>query len=246
MREETKTVNNVPITLPIGWGYDPKANRDDYASYLTEERGWREVMHHLHALTTVLAKHVGALKPKTGNVLHAFGGLGATAQVIQHVDPRYQHFFWERSDKCIEYLQAKGWQNVVKVEDSMKVLEETDLRAFDIVIFDPSLGTILSPGIIPAWDYMAKFKVPLTWVSDFACSKLHLNGRAYARVFDGVVTQNAESYAASYDNFLRQRGRSIVDAIRDSFEMYFVIKPLTPKTPKFSYNSFNNPIPRMV
>ncbi len=241
MREETKVINGYSITLPVGWRYDPKANRDDYASYITEERGWREIMHHLTALTTVLVKYI---KPRTARrVLHAFGGLGATAQVIRQASPGAVHTFWERSEACCEYLRSKGWGDVSHVEDSMKRLKDFDLNDFDVIIFDPSLGTILSPGVIEAWDIMGASDVPLIWVSDFATSKLHLNGKAYGRVF-GFDTPTPELYALGYDKFLRNRGRGIIEAIRDSFEMYFVIKT---KVSKFPYipqsNSF---IPRMV
>lgn len=241
MRLETKTINGFPITLPVGWGFDEKANRDDYASYITEERGWREIMHHLHALTTVLAPHTVRVWQKLKHpirVLHAFGGLGATAQVIQHVIPSADHIFWERSEKCCEYL-SKGWDNVHHVKDSMQHMTNVDLKQFDVIIFDPSLGTIMSPGIVEAWDYMCGFRIPLTWVSDFATSKLHLNGRHYARIFDGLETPTPELYATGYDKFLRKRGRSIIEAIRDSFEMYFVIVPASKST-------FKQPITRMT
>lgn len=244
MKEETKDINGFKITLPVGWKFDPKANRDDYASYITEERGWREIMHHLHALTTVLAPNLKALRYKLPlRVLHAFGGLGATAQVIQQVEPESTHTFWERSKECCEYLMDKKWDNVLHVEDSMKVLEQTDLKMYDVIIFDPSLGTILSPGIVRAWDVMAVVDTPLIWVSDFATSKLHLNYRAYAKVF-GVETPNAEMYAQGYDHFLRQRGKRIIDAIRDSFEMYFVIVPDKVKNGK--KQTFPRPIPKMA
>lgn len=237
MREETKTINGFEITLPVGYKYDPKANRDDYSSYITEERGWREIMHHMEALTTVLAPHVKRIQPH--RVLHAFGGLGATAQVIQQVVPGAEHVFWERSQECCEYLRSAGWADVSHINDSMKFMEQIDLKQFDVIIFDPSLGTIMSPGIVQAWDYMGKFKVPLTWVSDFATSKLHLNGKHYARMFDGLETPTPELYATGYDKFLRKRGRSIIEAIRDSFEMYFVIIPASRKT-------FPQPIKRMI
>lgn len=239
MKEETKIINGFDITLPVGWGYDPKANRDDYASYITEERGWREIMHHLHALTTVLAPHVKKLQPQ--RVLHAFGGLGATAQVIKQVAPDAEHEFWERSEKCCEYLRSKKWEHVTHVADSMLLMEQINLSNWDVIIFDPSLGTVLSPGVIKAWDRMGQFKTPLIWVSDFATSKLHLNGKAYARVFDGQVCNTPELYCDGYNKFLHKRGKRIVDAIRDSFEMYFVIKPNGR-----SKETWRHPIPRMV
>lgn len=244
MYEETKDINGFKITLPVGWGYDPKANRDDYASYITEERGWREIMHHLHALTTVLSHQVTNIASRNVKlrVLHAFGGLGATAQVIRQVDPKAEHTFWERSEKCCEYLLSKGWGNVTKVEDSMKYMRDVDLGRYHVIIFDPSLGTILSPGIIESWDYMSQFTVPLTWVSDFATSKLHLNGKAYGRVF-GFDTPTPELYAEGYDKFLRSRGRGIIEAIRDSFEMYFAIKMKTGV--KFPYSA-GRPVPKMA
>ena len=245
MREETKDINGFKITLPVGWSYDPKANRDDYASYITEERGWREIMHHLHALTTVLApavRLIGDRYSRPLKVLHAFGGLGATAQVIQQVT-NSEHTFWERSVDCVKYLEGK-WKDVHLVEDSLKEMGGVDLSKYNIIIFDPSLGTILSPGIMTAWDALGAYDTQLIWVSDFATSKLHLNGKAYARAFDGLETPTPELYAEGYDQFLRKRGKRIVNAIRDSFEMYFVITPNKVKNGKMP--TFPRPIPKMT
>ena len=218
MKEETVVVNGFSITLPIGLAYNPKERRDDYASYLTPDKGLKDVRHHLLALTTLLAPQVS---PKTKHVLHMFGGLGATAQVIHQIAPKAEHTFWERSESCCKYLSDE-WDNVHHVEDSFKFMKEVDMAKFDVIIFDPSLGSILSPGVLEFWDHISKFHPYLIFVSDMATSKLHLNGKAYARVF-GVETWNADDYAEAYDIYLRSLGKRIIGGIRDKFEMYFVV-----------------------
>lgn len=220
MKLHTEVVNGIPITLPLGLDYRPEERRDDYTSYLSEEKGFKEVNHHLKALTTLLARNV---QPNTQRVLHAFGGLGATAQVVRHMAPNSIHTFWERSLSCVDYLK-KEWDDVHHVEDSFKKFMETNLAVYDLVIFDPSLGSILSPGIVEAWGHMSHFPRIKVWVSDMATSKIHLNGKAYARVFREPVW-SAEAYAFEYDQFLRQRGKRIIGATRDSFEMYFMVGP---------------------
>lgn len=216
-------VNDYTIAIPRGLGYDPKANRDDYISYVESKRGIKELHHHFQALTTLLAPRVKALRPKPRSVLHAFGGLGVTAQVLNQAVPGMHHVFWERSPQCCGYLN-KEWGNCVLVEDSHDYVLKQDLAPYDIIVFDPSLGSIKSQGMIESLVYIAKFSPRLLWVSDMAVSKLHLNGGAYASVF-GEATPTPESYAHGYDEFLRSLGLCITGAIRDSFEMYFVIQP---------------------
>ena len=223
MREETIVVNGYKITLPVGLDYNPKERRDDYASYLTEDKGLKDVRHHLEALTTVLAENI----PKTTKaVFHPFGGLGATAQVIQQRAPKSYHIFWERSQTCHDYLVSKwGERKVELVKNSMEQVHKVDLSPFDVIIFDPSLGSILTPGVVEFWDYAATAAPDaLIWTSDMARSKLHLNGRSYKRVF-GDETWTEEAYADAYDHFLRARGKSILAGAADKFEMYFLVGP---------------------
>lgn len=224
---EVINVNGYNISIPRGLDYDPRANRDDYISYVEGKRGIAELQHHFQALTTVLAPAVKALPVKPRKVLHAFGGLGVTAQILDQAVPNMGHVFWERSPQCCEFLK-KEWGNCEQVEDSHDHILTVSLDPYDVIIFDPSLGTIKSPGVARSLQYMAKYKPPLIWISDMAVSKLHLNGNSYKAEF-GVGTFTPEEYAYEYDRFLRSLGMCITGAIRDSFEMYFIVQPTPPR-----------------
>lgn len=234
----TEQYGKFKITLPLDLEHATGAQRRDaYQGYLTPEKKFREVRHHHIALTEMLAPAVAALHEPT-LCLHPFGGLGATAQVIHQVNPKIKHQFWERDPTCLGWLEKTYKRGVILVEDSFPKLMTTELAPYDIIIFDPSLGSIKSEGVVEAWQYMATFQPPLIFVSDMATSKLHLNGAAYRSVF-GVETWTPEDYATGYDDFLRHLGLCITDAIRDSFEMYFVVQPVRKAR-------FKQPIRKMV
>ena len=212
------------ITLPLDLPHAGGAQRRDaYQGYLTPEKKFREVRHHHIALTEMLAPAVKRLHDPVV-CLHPFGGLGATAQIIHQANPKIKHQFWERDPICFEWLQRTYKRGVTLVEDSFTKLLQTELTPYDIIIFDPSLGSIKSDGVIQAWEHIGRFQPPLIFVSDMATSKLHLNGAAYRSVF-GVETWTTEEYALAYDSFLRHLGLCITQAIRDSFEMYFIVEP---------------------
>lgn len=217
--------------------------RDSYQDFLQNNAAL--VRRHLTCLTTLLPHHMCA--GSTRRVLHVFGGVGATAQVIdatladQGLEPA-EHVFWERDPVLVEYLENEYPQHeVVHVEDSYRRLIDCDLdwlKTFDSIMFDPSVSTIKTPLIKECWAKIAAANPDLVWLSDTACAKIHLNAKFYEKDFAAPVTPpTAEGYLTAYDNWLRStHALRIADAMREAAETYCVILP--------GYgNSFPIPIP---
>lgn len=79
MRQDVLEINGYKIFLPIGLEETMDTPvRDSYQTFL--KNSTNDVRRHLTCLTTLLPPEIKHLKePK---ILHAFGGLGASAQVI--------------------------------------------------------------------------------------------------------------------------------------------------------------------
>jgi hypothetical protein len=228
MRQETLEVNGFKIVLPIGLEETMNTKvRDSYQTFLRNSTN--DVRRHLTCLTTLLPpeiKHM--IKPK---VLHAFGGLGASAQVIdQTVDGAY-HEFWERDPTCVAYLM-KSHSNVQKVEDSMPRLAEWNLAHFDVILLDMSVGTIKTPGVKEMWQNVAaavKQKPEIVvWFTDTACHKMHLNWRSYIKDFceeAPIKGPTVEAYMDAYSSWLSMEHQLLISsAMREAGEVYAVVK----------------------
>lgn len=218
MHEVTVSINGYSIVLPIGLEQPIKDKvRNSYQDFLQD--GVNDVRRHLTALTTMLPKHLYA-----GDVvLHCFGGVGATAQVINQAVPYVQHVFWERDPVLVEYLTSKGYQAEL-VKDSYALLP-TIVQRYDAVMFDPSVGSIKTTGMKEVWKALERMAPRLVWLSDTACSKIHLNADYYRKDFGGrLVKPTAEGYLAAYHQWLiSEHGFGFVEAMREAQEMYAII-----------------------
>lgn len=233
-------VNDFIIKLPIGLEQVIDAPvRDSYQDFLQQDSSL--VRRHLMALTTLLPKHMGVPK----RVLHVFGGVGATAQVIdQAIGGRVIHEFWERDPVLVDYLRRQYPNCVVEqVEDSYSFFLNLPMHVlsdFDHIMFDPSVGTIKTPKIKACWERMGDLQPNMIWLSDTACAKIHLNAKYYIKDFGTEVIPSAEGYLKAYDRYLRYWHRlHIADAMREAAETYCVVLPGAEGT------RFPDPIPYM-
>lgn len=221
-------INDFNIWLPIGLKQVMDTPvRDSYQDFLQNDTSL--VRRHLTCLTTLIPKY---LSPTTTRVLHVFGGVGATAQVIDSVVKarNVEHVFWERDPVLVEYLRATYPTNLTyHVEDSYQSLLDCNLEwleEFDAIMFDPSVGTIKTPLIKECWAKMAAAHPDLIWLSDTACAKIHINARFYQKDFGQSVIPTAEGYLDAYNHWLiRNTGYSIADAMREAAETYCIILP---------------------
>lgn len=218
-------INDFAIELPIGLEQvlDTPV-RDSYQDFLTHDASL--VRRHLTALTTLLPKYMGVPK----RVLHVFGGVGATAQVIDQCHPGVSHEFWERDPVLVAYLREKFPNSrVEQVEDSYKFFMNLPFHTiadFTHIMFDPSVGTIKTPGIKRCWERMGDAQPNMIWLSDTACAKIHLNAKFYQKDFGTEVTPTAEGYLTAYDRYLRYWHKlHIADAMREAAETYCVVLP---------------------
>lgn len=239
MRITTARINGFEIDLPIGLRQvrnDPV--RDSYQDFLQNDHS--AVKRHLTALTTLLPLY---LPNGPGKILHAFGGVGATAQVIDQCREGIEHEFWERDPVLVEYLTKKFPNSKVRaVPCSFERLAMFPtskdgypagysgladccfLDSLLAIMFDPSVGTIKTPLIGECWDRMAKSSAQMMWLSDTACAKIHINARFYKKDFDQEVEPTAEGYLQAYDNWLRRKFKlSVADAMREAAETYCVV-----------------------
>lgn len=230
-------VNGFKIKLPIGLKqvlFTPV--RDSYQDFLQQDD--KLVRRHLTALTTLLPKHL----ERPSRVLHVFGGVGATAQVIDQASGYgADHEFWERDPILVEYLQQEYPHLVVRqVGDSYLHLVNLDVRIlakFDHIMFDPSVATIKTKYLKACWAKMVEAQPRLVWLSDTACAKIHINAKYYEKDFHQPVIPTAEGYLQAYDHWLRcKHSYRICDAMREAAETYCVVKPLPG-------DSFPQPIP---
>jgi hypothetical protein len=223
------SINGFSISLPLGLEEVIKTKvRDSYQTFLQTDTSL--VRRHLTALTTLLPKYLD--QPK--RVLHAFGGVGATAQVIDQTCeangwPIPYHIFWERDPVLVDYLREYRPRDIVRyVDDSFEALAGAgdELEAYDHIMFDPSVATIKTKYIKDCWSAMSLRMPNMIWLSDTACAKIHINAKFYEKDFGRVVTPTAEGYLAAYDGWLQAvHGLRIADAMREAAETYCVILP---------------------
>lgn len=233
-------VNGFTVKLPIGLEQvlDTPV-RDSYQAFLQKDTSL--VRRHLTALTTLLPKYLD--KPK--RVLHVFGGVGATAQVIDQTVSEVVHEFWERDPVLVDYLMRE-YPNckVLPMEDSYEGFITAPmqyLKTFDHIMFDPSVSTIKTKYIKRCWERMGGLQPRLIWLSDTACAKIHINAKYYAKDFGrDSVEPTAEGYLDAYDRYLRYwHNLHIADAMREAAETYCVILPGA------AGKQFPDPIPYM-
>lgn len=237
MRQEILSVNGFDIVLPIGLEETMDTPvRDSYQTFLKDSTN--DVRRHLTCLTTLLPPAIRQLRfPK---VLHAFGGVGASAQVINKciVDPK--HTFWERDPTCVAYLKEQyGPLAVRDTQDSMKPLARIDLSEYDIILLDMSVGTIKTKGVKEMWQNVAAAvrKKPRTvvWFTDTACHKIHLNYKTYEKDFGEPVEKSAESYLNAYSSWLEKVHNIVITAaMREAGEFYCVAKAHTTDNKRFT------------
>lgn len=235
-------INGFTITLPIGLEQVMDTPvRDSYQDFLKSDT--KLVRRHLTALTTMLPKYLY----RPSKVLHVFGGVGATAQVIDQTCVRNgwdtpSHEFWERDPVLVKYLnEAFPQHKTLLVKDSFALLPNVDLAPYDHIMFDPSVATIKTKGIKNCWTAMRDAHPHLIWLSDTACAKIHINAQYYEKDFHADVVPTAEGYLKAYDHWLRNKhSLNIVDAMREAAETYCVVQPLDVRAQRFP-----NPIPYM-
>lgn len=236
MKIETLSVNGFRIELPIGLEevMDTPV-RDSYQTFLKESTN--DVRRHLTCLTTLLPPALtGELNyPHGCRVLHAFGGVGASAQVIDQSKGGVAHTFWERDPVLVRYLRhCYPNETVVHAQDSMPWLVTEDLSLYDIILLDMSVGTIKTKGVKDMWANVAKAVKTrpgiVVWFTDTACHKIHLNYKTYAKDFGIEVDKTAESYLNAYSAWLEQvHGLTIAAAMREAGEFYCVVKSNVPE-----------------
>lgn len=222
--------NGFQARLPKGLppGPDTGIAWDAYQDFL--EKGTRLLEPHILGMMKMIPPYVGDTQML--RVLHPFGGLGVTAQIIDqaHVKKGKQipdHQFWERDPTCVQYLKSEyGDKFVMQVKDSYELLPTIDMDYWDMIVVDPSASTIKNPGIQAFWRHTIKFKrKPLIWLCDTAVGKLHLNYKSYMQEL-GVEVPNIEEYVGAYDAMLRaQYGYAIYVAKREDSDTYMLIGP---------------------
>jgi hypothetical protein len=208
--------NGITVEVPIGLPTSGSVKDDGYQVFLQEETD-KLIRQHVEALTC-LPKYIWG---EWSRILHPFAGLGVTAQVLDKGTGRtLDHVMWERDKECVKYLKNQGY-DVTHVVDSYKKILQEPLEAYDAIMFDPTAGTIKTPGMIEFWDRVGKARVPLVWATDSACSKIWLH-RDHYRPELGRHVRDTEDYLRAYNDFLRQRGYTIVEALRETSAVYFV------------------------
>lgn len=231
MKIETLNINGFSIELPIGLEevMDTPV-RDSYQTFLKESTN--DVRRHLTCLTTLLPPAVGL---KCHRVLHAFGGVGASAQVLDQVAPQHEHVFWERDPVLVRYLRhCYPDETVVHAQDSMPWLATEDLSVYDVILLDMSVGTIKTKGVKDMWANVSKAVRArpdiVVWFTDTACHKIHLNYKTYAKDFGFEIDKTAEAYLNAYSTWLEQvHGLTITAAMREAGEFYCVVKSNAPE-----------------
>lgn len=226
MKIETLKVNGFSIDLPIGMETTMDTPvRDSYQEFLKEST--RDVVRHLTCLTTLLPPALKYLdSPK---VLHAFGGVGASAQVVDQSVSEAEHFFFERDPTCVAYLKSK-YPFVTQIDDSMPMLAKTDLSIYDVLLLDMSVGTIKTKGVKDMWVNVSRAVRAkpdiVVWFTDTACHKIHLNYKTYAKDFGCTVEPNALSYMEAYNAWLNTMGLVVTAVMREAGEYYCVAKSI--------------------
>ncbi len=228
MKLETLEIGKYRIELPIGLDTPLDTPvRDSYQEFL--KTSFNDVRRHLTCLTTLLPPEIAHVERPL--VLHAFGGVGASAQVINQSVKDARHVFYERDPVCVQYL-ANTYPNdlVVPVTDSFEMLASKPLHDYQIILLDMSVGTIKTKGVKPMWANVAKTLTihpnSVVWFTDTACHKIHLNYKTYTADFDGrECDKTAESYLHNYSDWLEHtHNLTITAAMREAGEYYCVVK----------------------
>lgn len=229
----TLDVNNIRfnIELPLGLPevLDTKV-RDSYQTFL--KASTNDVRRHLTCAATLLPPKV--MGTRALRVLHAFGGLGATAQILDQCNPCLTHTFWERDPVCVEFLCSR-YDDVIKVEDSFKLFPEANLEKYDILLMDMSVGTIKTKGVKEMWDKIAPWlqnePERFVWFTDTACHKIHLNWDRYGKDFDIPLAEpTAEAYLKSYSNWMENHHKmTVTAAMREAGEIYAIVEAMPAK-----------------
>jgi hypothetical protein len=226
MNLSTLSVCGFNIELPIGLPevLDTKV-RDSYQTFLKESTN--DVRRHLTCAATLLPP---MMKGRDGQrVLHCFGGLGATAQILDQCAKGLKHEFWERDPVCVEFLCSR-YDNVLPVDDTFKLFPVTDLSSVDILLMDMSVGTIKTKGVKEMWGKIAEWMLDhpdrFVWFTDTACHKIHLNWDRYGKDFDTPLPEpTAEAYLNCYSSWLeRIHGMTITAAMREAGEIYAIVQ----------------------
>lgn len=229
MKMEILEVNGFKIELPIGL---PEVMdtpvRDSYQTFLKDST--KDVRRHLTCASTLLPPVMKDIQQ--ARILHAFGGLGATAQILDQCSPGpHTHVFWERDPICLDHL-SKGYpapHEVWTMKDSFDRFPHEVLNQYDVLLLDMSVGTIKTPGVKKMWDHIYDTKWMMgdtfVWFTDTACHKIHLNYKTYEKDFGTPVEPNAESYLNAYAEWLENRYNfTITAAMREAGEFYCVVR----------------------
>ena len=219
-------IEGVKIILPIGL---PKPDKltGGYQYWLQEE-SLKGVRHHLTATVRAFRKH---LTQRHERFLHPFGGLGATAQIIDAIRaekgwPSAIHTFWERDEVCVQSLQDFGWLDVNHVQDSYQKLTNVDYDNYDVIILDVTAGTIKSPNMVLIWklirNWIDEDKHRFVWNVDSACSKIWLHREHYIPEL-GRRVEDADDYIRAYDEMLKVLGIRIWSAWREATVVYTIV-----------------------
>lgn len=235
MHIETLEVNGFKIELPIGLDVVMDTPvRDSYQDFL--KASTKDVRRHLTCLTTLLPPAVDRFT--TAKVLHAFGGVGASAQVLNQTPTFCEHTFWERDPVLVKYLRERYPHDVVQVDDSMPLLAEAVLSRYAIILLDMSVGTIKTKGVKEMWYNVANAvkerPETVVWFTDTACHKIHLNHKSYAKDFGHSIEATAESYLNAYSAWLENQGLTITAAMREAGEYYCVVRSTALGIPRFT------------
>jgi hypothetical protein len=240
---ETLSVNGYDIVLPVGLEQTMNTPvRDSYQSFLQEST--KDVRRHLTCLTSLLPRAIRDFYDNYDRiqVLHAFGGLGASAQVILKDFPWSEHKFMERDPTCAQYLfehYPPYLHRVDQVDDSMPFLATGDLDPYHVILLDMSVGTIKTKGVKEMWTNVAKSvkRDPrkVVWFTDTSCHKIHLNYKTYAKDFGVDIDPTAASYLHAYAYWLEQNhGLTISAAMREAGEFYCVVHAANIGIPRFN------------
>jgi hypothetical protein len=200
----------VPLGLPVTGGI-----KDGYQVFLQKDA--RQIEKHVEALTYMTAW----FKPQWTEVLHPFAGLGVTAQVLDQKFKNLNHTMWERDQTCVQYVRDNTLYAIKLVQDSYVKLMQEDLIGYHAIMFDPTAGTIKTPGMTGLWHLFADAKIQLVWVTDSACSKIWLH-RDHYRPELGRIVLDAEDYLQAYNDMLNKLGYTIVAAWKERDATYFV------------------------
>lgn len=209
---EVELPRGVKVVVPLGL---PKSEIG-YQMFL--QNGPKNAVSHLNAMVCLLSYPMIGVRRS----LHMFGGVGAMAQVLDQLHPGSEHEFWEKDQILVKYLNdIREGSKVVLVQDSIEFALYQDLTQFDLVMIDATQLTIKSSGVKEVWSRLNESKVKYVWLTDSACSKLHLNYKSYSADFGVEVENSVDSYFGAYNAWLgKTTDYSLVSAVRETHATY--------------------------